>query len=370
LKRITVAPSNAADDVYDVVVGSGVLETLPELLREAVAAPRFALICDSNVAPLWGGSVRNSVNASGARVDLLVFDAGEASKNRETWAVLSDALLERGVGRDACVLALGGGVCCDLAGFVAATFMRGIACIQIPTSLLAMIDASIGGKTGINVPQGKNLIGAFLSPRMVIVDPAVLETLPDEELRAGLSEAVKHGAISDESYFDWIAENAEQILKRDAAALERLVVRSIEIKTAVVAADPRESGMRATLNFGHTLGHGIEKVLGYRMAHGHAVAIGMALEAALGEALGITSSGTAARIRTVLETLGLPHDLPPEVDPAALIAATSTDKKSRASRVRYALLERPGTIARTSTGSWTHEVTPESVLHLLPHASA
>jgi 3-dehydroquinate synthase len=370
VNRIRITPAHTSPIAYDVVIDAGVLDSLPALLQEAARSPHYVLICDSNVAPHWAGAVRTAVNATGARMDLLVFDAGEASKTRDTWAQLSDAMLERGAGRDACVLALGGGVCCDLAGFVAATYMRGIPCVHIPSSLLAMIDASIGGKTAVDVPHGKNLIGAFLDPRIVVVDPRLLHTLPEAELRAGLAEAVKHGAIADGEYLDWIGANADRIIARDNTVLEHLVRRSVEIKAAVVMADPRESGPRASLNFGHTIAHALEKVLGFAMSHGHAVAIGMVMEAALGEAIGVTSPGTMQRIRDALRTIGLPSDLPDGVDPVEVVDATATDKKARGARVRYTLLQTTGGVARTHGGAWTHEIAPTPVLQILRQVTA
>src|SRR6185312_7677005 len=219
------------------------------------------------------------LRARGANVQLFEFPAGEWNKTRETWARLSDRLLEHQFGRDSAVIALGGGVVGDVAGFVAATYLRGIPYVQVPTSLLAMIDSSIGGKTGVDVTAGKNLIGAFHQPRLVVADLDVLSSLPRSQLAAGIAEAVKHGVIADAEYFAFLEATPDAILRGDAAAVERLVTRSIEIKAAVVAEDEREMGRRAILNFGHTVGHAIEATVKYDMLHGEAVAIGMAYEA-------------------------------------------------------------------------------------------
>jgi 3-dehydroquinate synthase len=294
-----------------------------------------------------------------------MFPAGEASKTRDTWCTLTDALLRLGIGRDGCIIALGGGVTGDLAGFVAATYLRGIALVQAPTTLLAMIDAAIGGKTGVDAPLGKNLVGAFYPPRLVVTDPDVLHTLPDAQLRAGLAEAVKHGAIADPGYFEALPAAAEALMAREGDALESAVRRSIAIKGAVVTEDPLEAGRRAILNFGHTIAHAIERVTDYAIPHGFAVAMGLIVEARIGESLGISEPGTAAAIELALHALGLPAALPLEIPAVALVGATRSDKKARASQVRYALLRRIGEPARADDGSWTIAVDDSVVLDVL-----
>jgi 3-dehydroquinate synthase len=342
--RVVVEPSNGEAESlrYEVRVGSELLDALPGLLRERVPAARYAVISDSNVAELYGARLLGILEKAGLRADLLVFPAGEAHKNRESWGDLSDQLLAARHGRDTAVLALGGGVTGDLAGFVAATYMRGLPLVQLPTTVLAMIDSSVGGKTGVDTPGGKNLIGAFLQPRFVLADIDTLNTLAPEEVRAGLAEAVKHGAIADREYFDWIAGSVDPLLALDPAAAVRLIGRSVEIKAAVVGADERENGLRKTLNFGHTVGHAIEARSAFSLLHGESIAIGMVVEADLGEALGITEPGTKARIREVLERLGLPVAVPAGFAPAEVIELTRADKKARAGNVEYALLERVG----------------------------
>lgn len=329
---------------YEVRIGAGLLDrTLPECLAGVCSAYRYALIADSTVAELHAGRVLGSLRQAGMEVELFVFPAGEANKNRESWIQLSDALLASGFGRDAAVLALGGGVTGDLAGFVAATYMRGLPFVQLPTSLLAMIDASVGGKTGVDTPAGKNLIGAFHQPQMVIADTSTLATLPSAELRSGLAEAVKHGAISDRSYFEWIAGHTAALLARDDEPLNQLIGRSVAIKAEVVGADEREGGVRKILNFGHTIGHAIETRSDFSLLHGEAIAIGMVAEAVLGEGLGITEPGTAAQLRSVFSRLGLPTTLPADFTAEEILRLTGTDKKARSGRVEYALIERIGT---------------------------
>jgi 3-dehydroquinate synthase len=357
--RITPPPAPAPG--YEVVVRPGALVDLPALLRVAAPAHRYAVVSDSNVAPLWGEAVLGPLREAGLRADLVTVPAGESAKTRATWAHVLDEFLALGLGRDACVLALGGGVVGDLAGFAAATFLRGVSVVQIPTTLLAMVDASVGGKTGIDAPAGKNLIGAFHQPRLVLADPATLGTLPDRELRSGMAEVVKHGAIADERYFDDVVAGCADLLARKGGALTPVVRRSVEIKASFVAADPFEAGARKALNAGHTLGHAIEALSGYALAHGEAIAIGMVVEARAGERAGITAPGTSGRLEQALAGFGLPTRLPADMEPAAVLGAARSDKKARAGRLHYTLLERIGGLARAADGAWTHALDDELV---------
>lgn len=329
---------------------------LDQLHAHVPKAYRYAVIADANIAPLYA----DRVIAQLAGAELLEFPAGEANKTRETWGAVTDLMLERGFGRDCCVIALGGGVTCDLAGFVAATYMRGVPVVQVPTSLLAMIDAAIGGKTGVDTSTGKNLVGAFHMPHAVVIDPLALTTLEDAELSTGLAEAIKHGAIADAAYLAWITQSCAAIFDRDASTLEHLVRRSVEIKLDHVRDDLREADKRAALNFGHTIGHALEHVSGYEIGHGDAVALGMLMEVEIGNALGVTAASAAATIMQALEEADLPFDIAfDEVDP--IIEATRSDKKARAGTVRYTLLEKAGAVARSQTGEWTIAVADEVV---------
>jgi 3-dehydroquinate synthase len=342
--------AQALDRLGDVVAG--------------LAVARCVIIADSNVAGMYGQAALGSVQAAGLPADLVAFPAGEASKTRETWAALADRAAELGLGRDGCVVAVGGGVTLDLAGFVAATYMRGVALVLVPTSLLGMVDAAWGGKTGVDTVAGKNLAGALHRPRAVLVDPAVLATLPDAELRHGLAEAVKHGAIRDREQLAWIERRRGALLGREEAALLELVTRSAACKRAIVAADPYERGERALLNFGHTVGHALERLTGYRLPHGAAVAIGMVAEAAIGEAAAVTEAGTAAELARVLTGLGLPVAPPAWVTAVDVLPGAGSDKKARGGRIRYALIERIGVPAGSGTG-WTVEVPEEVARHSL-----
>lgn len=362
--QVELGAGSGPATAYEIVVGEGVYTTLPALLDERVRAHRYVVIADDRVAGLHGDAVLSRVRATGRPVDLLVFPAGEVSKTRDVWADLSDRMLGSGHGRDSAVLALGGGVTGDLAGFVAATYLRGLPLVQLPTTLLAMIDSSVGGKTGVDTAAGKNLIGAFHQPRFVLADTRTLETLPAAEVRSGAAEAIKHGAIADESYFAWIRREADPVLALDPAAAVDLIRRSVEIKAGVVAADEREGGLRKTLNFGHTIGHAVEALSAFRLLHGEAIAIGMVMEARLGEALGITDPGTAEQLAAVLRAFGLPVAPPSEQDPAAILELTRVDKKARAGVVEYALIERIGRASRGS-GAYGTAVDDAVVLGVL-----
>jgi 3-dehydroquinate synthase len=333
-----------------VVIRDGALNDLwaffaTDRLREH----RAAIVTDSNVGPLYAARVAAALETLVPVV--ITIPAGEIHKTRETWSRVTDEMLANHIGRDGVVVALGGGVVGDLAGFVAATYLRGIPVVQIPTSLIAMIDASIGGKTGVDVSAGKNLVGAFHPPTVIVVDPSLLATLPERELRGGLAEAIKHGVIADAAYFERVAREGRR-------PSFDLVARSIEIKAEIVNADPREAGRRKVLNFGHTLGHAIESASEYTMSHGEAIAVGMSLEARLGESIGVTKRGTADAVDSAIRAAGLP--LSHTFDPADLLRRTRGDKKVRAGNVEYALPSEIG-----GFGSWTTPVDDAAVLSVL-----
>ena len=349
---------------YRVLVGSGLLASLSDLLREHAPAHRYAVISDSTVAELYGNAVLDAMRRSGLGAELFSFPAGERHKTRAYWADLTDDLLEGGFGRDSCVVALGGGVVGDLAGFVAATYMRGIPVVQVPTSLVAMIDASIGGKTGVDIGEGKNLVGAFHAPNLVVADPEVIRTLPREERAQGLVEAVKHGAIMDGPYLDELERNMPALLNGEVGAVERAVVRSVELKAEVVSADEREAGRREILNFGHTLGHAIEGASAYGVPHGTAVAVGMSLEARLGERLGVTEPGVVERLGRIAGSLDIGLELPGGAAPKEIMTCLGLDKKARLGRPRFVLLSQIGMVHRTDD-SWSQPVDENLVTDLL-----
>ena len=346
---------------YEVRIAAGILGDFPELISAYVDVHRLAVISDDNVAPLHGRALADRCRAAGIDTTLLTFPAGEASKTRERWSMLTDEMLAAGMGRDTCVVAVGGGVTCDLAGFVAATYMRGLPVVQVPTSYLAMLDAAVGGKTGVDVRAGKNLVGAFHPPTLVVADPEVLATLPTRERSEGLVEAFKHGAILDRAYFESLVGATEALLAAEPEAVRRAVLRSVELKSRVVSEDELESGLRQILNFGHTVGHALEAASDYALGHGSAVALGMVVEAEVGERMGVTEPGTADRLRAAVTRLlgGWPATGVPE----RAVEVLSTDKKNRRGRVRCVLL---GRIGEVDPGEgWTHEVADAIVVEAM-----
>ena len=360
---ITVMTSGASGP-YRVLVGRGLLGELAPLLEEYAPAHRYALVSDSNVAALYGESTLLHLRDAGLNAELFTFEAGERNKNRATWSEVTDGLLRAGFGRDSCLIAMGGGVTGDLGGFVAATYMRGIPVVQVPTSLVAMIDASIGGKTGVDVEAGKNLVGAFHPPNLVVADPDVVATLPRAERAQGMIEAVKHGAIMDDVYFAELDREMPAILDGEATALEGAVARSVELKSAVVSEDEREAGRREILNFGHTLGHAIEAACSFRVPHGTAVASGMILEARLGVSLGVTGPDVVERLEQAVDRVGLPSSIPDSAAPDDIMTYLVSDKKVRHGRTRFVLLSEIG-VVHSADGSWSHPVDDQIVSDLV-----
>lgn len=343
---------------YPVMVAPGLLQQLPALAGEVLPHRRLVVITDRTVA-------RAVIHP--LEVPTLVVAPGESSKSRTRWSALTDRMLDLGYGRDSAIVAIGGGVIGDLAGFVASTYLRGIPWLSVPTSLLAMVDASIGGKTGVNVHQGKNLVGTFHPPAAVLADPAVLATLHPEHLGAGLVEAIKHGVVADAGHFGWLGEHAEGLLARDITLLSALVTRSVAIKAGVVAEDEREQGRRAILNAGHTIGHAIERVSGYTVIHGNAVAIGLVVEALLAHRLGLAERALAPTIRLALEQFSRPTTLDPAWDDESLIDAMRHDKKTRAESIRFALPVKVGKMAGADS-NWTVPVSTETIRTVLSTA--
>lgn len=343
---------------YPVHVEPGLLGRLPALAAELLPRRRLAVITDRTVGRLV---------PHGLEVPTLVVAPGEASKTRARWSGLTDRLLDLGFGRDSAIVAVGGGVVGDLAGFVASTYLRGVPWLSVPTSLVAMVDASVGGKTGVNARQGKNLVGAFHPPVGVLADPAVLGTLHPAHLGAGLVEALKHGIVADQDYFAWIGAQSEAVLRRDPHVLTELVTRSVAIKARVVSNDEREQGRRAILNAGHTVGHAIERVSEYTVLHGDAVAIGLVTEALLAHRLGLAERALAPTIRLALERLGRPTTLSAEWSDESLLDAMAMDKKVRAESLRFALPVTIGSMAGAAS-NWTVPVSRDLVQIVLSTA--
>jgi 3-dehydroquinate synthase len=357
---------------YQVLVDAGSIDRLGALISESDAVQgvsAYAIVSDSNVAPLYAELVRAALSDNARRVELFVIPAGEQSKSRLEWSLITDAMLARALGRDTLVIALGGGVVGDLAGFVAATFARGIPVVQVPTSLLAMVDSSVGGKTGVDTPAGKNLVGAFHWPSLVVIDPQVLATLPVSEWRAGFAEVLKHGAIADAEHFRHAASAASTLPNVAAPLLEKLIADSVRIKAAIVASDERESGARRALNAGHTIAHAIEQASGFSVTHGQAVAIGLVLETEVGEQLGVTAAGTAEALRYALNAAGLPVSCPSSLTLTDVLAATRSDKKSRNGQAQYAFLSRIGAVD-TADGRYSRPASDEEVSRVLERSRA
>ena len=350
---------------YGVLVGRGILTDLPRLLGERCPAHVYAVVTDSRVAELQGKRVLALLEQAGLTARLFVFPAGEWNKVRDTWSDLTDQLLAAHVGRDGAVVAVGGGVVGDLGGFVAATLHRGIPVVQVPTTTLAMIDASVGGKTGLDVPAGKNLVGAFHPPRLVLSDIDTLTTLPRNQIAAGLAEALKHGIVADAAYARGVAGVATACLARSPEILEPIVARGVAIKAEIVAADPTEQGLRQTLNFGHTVGHAVEARSGYGLLHGEAIAIGMATEAWLAEELGVACAGTRTTVRELLAAFDLPCAVPAELSSEHLLETMQHDKKVRAGAVRFALPAALGRMAQSADGAWTVDVPREQIVRAI-----
>jgi 3-dehydroquinate synthase len=348
-----------------VIAAPGALDALGDHVKAEAPAYRYVLITDETVGALY--AARAVASFGDTRVEVMTIPPGESMKTRETWATLTDQMLAARYGRDTTVVALGGGVIGDLAGFVAATYMRGVPVVQVPTTLLAMIDAAIGGKTGVDTGAGKNLVGAFHPPRAVVIDQMVLASLPLRELRAGSAEALKHGAITDAPYFDRCVEVLPTLLGpggTHSPAMGRLIAGSIGIKEHIVSQDAREGGLRKILNFGHTIGHAVETLSGYALLHGEAVAIGMAVESRIAERLGVAAPGTATRIDKALTRVGLPTAVPSDMPVADIVAMTHGDKKRRGARIEYALPAAVGAMAGADTG-WAVAVDDKTVLATL-----
>jgi 3-dehydroquinate synthase len=327
---------------YPILIGPGLLGS-PAVLSEHAGASKLLVVTDDVVGPLWMPKLEQGLVGRGH--ETCVLPGGEEQKTLGNVALIIDALVAARLNRDSMVLALGGGVIGDVAGFAAASYQRGIPIVQLPTTLLAQVDSSIGGKTGVNHPGGKNLIGAFHQPAAVITDTDTLSTLPDRQLRAGFTEIVKAALVADSGFFAWLEVNSVRLLARDAETLEEAILRACAIKAAIVAEDEREGGRRALLNLGHTFGHAIEAGAGYGcVLHGEAVAAGLVLAAELSARIGRLAGGDALRVRELLLSAGLPVD-PPRLGRARMLELMGMDKKVKGGELRLVLLDGIGKAA-------------------------
>ncbi len=328
---------------YDILIGRGLLSQAVEYLRPLKLGKHGLIVTDTNVEPRYASVLRDTLGKGGITVEVLSVPAGEASKSLRQANRLFEKLPSLGLDRQSFVIALGGGVVGDLAGFVAASYLRGVALVQVPTSLLAQVDSSVGGKVGVNLPQGKNLVGAFYQPKLVLADTDTLATLPERELRAGFAEVIKHGAIRDAEFFEWLQKEYKQVLALNPDAVAHVVRRCCEIKAEVVSADERESGLRAILNFGHTLGHAMEALSEYvGLLHGEAISMGMCCGARLSMKRGGLSEAEARRLSDLIAASGLPTRVGTRFKLEELLAAARLDKKARNGKLRFVLLKRLG----------------------------
>ena len=333
------------DRSYPIYIGTGISGCLGRLLREHPVGARLLLITNTAVRGLYGRAIEESLAEAGFSVTVGEIGDGEEHKTLNTAERLYDLAFTAGLDRTSPVVALGGGVIGDVAGFVAATYMRGVPFVQVPTTLLAQVDSSVGGKVAVNHPRGKNIIGAFYQPRLVLADTVALKTLPPREIRSGLAEVIKYGVIWDASFFSWLEENMDRLLAGCQDALSTAVRESCRIKAEVVGEDETEAGLRAVLNYGHTAGHAVEALTGYRCyTHGEAVGIGMAVAARLAETLGIMPRGDRKRVEALIRRAGLPSDLPAGLKAKELLECFYHDKKVTGGRLTFVLPEQIGRV--------------------------
>ncbi len=333
MPKIKVKLKRIQDNSYEVNIGSGL-----DIKKLLPRASRYVIISDSKVVKLYGEKMLKELKIK-YQADLVFFSTGEKNKNREIKTRLEDQLIKLGCGRDTLIIALGGGVVGDLAGFVSATYMRGISYIQIPTTLLAMVDSSVGGKTAIDTPQGKNLIGAFWQPKKVVIDLDYLDTLPQEHLINGLIEAIKMFLTHDRQMFDYVEKNLAKILEKDKTVLQKIIDRAVKIKIAVVERDETEKNERVVLNFGHTIGHAIESISGYKLLHGYAVALGMLVEARMSKEVGVLSANSYERIKDLLSRLDINTKMVKRYNIKNIVRVLLVDKKNLHGKNRFVLLK-------------------------------
>jgi 3-dehydroquinate synthase len=343
---------------YPIRIGLGLLEDITAWIPKSISA--VVIITDHHVRKLYAPLLERALERAGYKTLLLTFPAGEKSKNNRTKAKLEEQMLAQGCGRDSFIIALGGGVVGDLAGFIAATYMRGIPYIQIPTTLLAMVDSSVGGKTGINTPQGKNLIGAFWQPTAVISDIHCLKTLSKHQMINGLIEALKMFLTSDAASLHYLQEHVSAILDCDEAILSNIVLRAVTIKADIVASDERENHQRAILNCGHTIGHALEQLSNYQLLHGYAVALGILVEAKIAQLMGYLAEKQYVVIRSIFNRLDILTSELEQFDVNAVIQSTQSDKKKQAGLVRYVLLKDIGCVYEINN-QFVHPVPDEIV---------
>lgn len=355
------------DDSYDIEIGHALQDTLIDDLKNGLAGniKKFAVITDSIVVNLYARDVFEKILAAGFKADLFVIPEGEKSKTRSMKEFVEDSMLERGYRRDCCVIAVGGGVVTDLAGFVAGTFGRGVPFINYATTLLSAADASVGGKTAVDTPLATNLIGIFNQPEKVYIDISAWKTLPHRQLSSGLAETIKHGCLGDSELFEYLEENVERILSGDISACEYIAEKNCAVKYKVVMQDERESGLREILNLGHTVGRAIETVSDYKLLHGEAVAIGLCAQARLGQKLGFITHENVMRVEQLLWRAGLPTLIPEYIDCKALVKKLYTDKKVRDGKLRFVFQHEIGAMKKFGENDYGMEISENEIAEVL-----
>jgi 3-dehydroquinate synthase len=342
MNRMKVNLDKRSVQSYEIVIGRDFMDRAGIMLAQGDWASKYFIITDSNVSALHGRRIQEQLSASGMDIGMITFPAGEGSKNIRTILGIMDELLASGADRSSGLIGLGGGVTGDITGFAASIFMRGLPYVHIPTSLLAQVDSSIGGKTAVDLPAGKNLMGTFYQPKMVLTDLLLLETLPEKEFANGVAELLKYGFIDDLELLDLLETGKEKLMGKDPEFLEKIVTRSCRIKKGIVEIDETEKGIRRFLNFGHTVGHAVEAESGFSLAHGEAVAIGMIAAARISERMNYLTAGEARRIESMVKALGLPHRIPREFSTDSILSRLKVDKKKSGNKVHFVLLKSLG----------------------------
>jgi len=377
MAQFHVPLKKVVDDSYDIEIGRDLMENLVTDLQSGLTpkATRYALITDTVIENLYANTLLAKLTDSGLTVDMFVIPAGEIYKTRDTKAQLEDQMLDAGFGRDSAIIALGGGVISDLAGFLAGTFGRGIPFITYSTTLLSAADASIGGKTAVDTPHATNLIGLFNQPQKVYIDISCWATLPEREIRSGLAETIKHACLADQEFFEWLETNIHKICTNssvtlDANACEHIAHKNCEIKYNVVKQDETENNLRQILNLGHTAGRAFETLADYKYTHGECVAIGMAVQAEIACDKGLITLNEKARMRTLMASCGLPIDIPDGTSIEGLVVKMRTDKKARSGQTRFVLQKGIGAMKRFEDGNYSTPLDEEYVLSILRDMSA
>jgi 3-dehydroquinate synthase len=342
MKKIKVNLDKKVSSSYEICIGNELMDRIGMLIVRSMPALHYIIITDVNVSAMYGDSLLDRLRGMSLSADIIDFPAGENAKNVSTALAVVERLLKLGADRKSALLALGGGVVGDMTGFIASTFMRSVPYIQIPTTLMAQVDSSIGGKTAIDLPEGKNLLGTFYQPRGVFIDVKFLDTLPDEDIRNGLAEVIKYGIIDDVAFFNFLEENMRAIKERDREVLEKIVQNSCRIKKEIVEIDERELGLRRVLNFGHTIGHAIEAESNYTVSHGAAVSLGMVAAVRISEKVYDLPGADRKRIEHLLEGMGLASSIPQTITTDGIMARLRVDKKKEGDMINLVLLKRMG----------------------------